>query len=225
MPGGGPGKSTAAPGVPAVPGMNAGGMGVGADGQQMMTADEMAEYHAYAQQYAAAIELQQRHYAQLNSISGASTIAAANMGFQNEKKTFNPGRPLTEAEVANSTADVRDLYENDRGDIGNKQIAGHDPYKRFSGILNNFKDDRGFGWIQSKEACKIYGKDVFVHRGDIAKDLDKRKQRTHVRMKDGDTITFYVGLDKGFPMAKDCEIIPADPDEGKKKRRRSPSPE
>merc|ERR1719240_1612389 len=107
------------------------------DNQQGMTPEEMIEAHAYAQQYAAAIELQQRHYAALNDISGASTVAAAN-----------------------------DYMEDRR-----LPALTHDPYKRYTGILANFKDDRGFGWLKCPEAFKTYGKDVFIHRGDIFKDL------------------------------------------------------
>merc|ERR1711924_507881 len=133
-----------------------------------MSEQEMQEYQEYAQTYVAAIQLQQNHYAALNNISGASTIAASNQGFDGQQpmNSYSPGMQLSHAQATSSPADVREMYGQNLGD-SHKPIFGHDPYRRHSGILSNFKDDRGFGWLKSSECTKIFGKDVFVHRGDI----------------------------------------------------------
>lgn len=149
-------------------------LGANSPAQQMPTLskEDYEQMMEYSVQYAAAIQLQQQHYASLNNNSGATTTALANQGFG-----FDGGNAaMSQGAASKSTADVRDEEC--------AALIPHDPYRRYVGVISNFKDDRGFGWIKCKESVRVYGKDIFIHRGEVGKDLDKRKQRMYIKLKD-----------------------------------------
>jgi len=64
------------------------------------------------------------------------------------------------------------------------EALGQEPLRRYSGTVTNFNRDKGFGFIQSEDVSRDFGKDVFVSDREIG----------HFNV--GDSITFTVVVNK-----------------------------